>query len=203
MKTFRQTALILLFLSVFFPFIAAADTPYGVHKLELFQDRLTLKADNAEVKELFWLLERKTGIEIKYFGKADRTVSADIRNCPLDKGLHLLMKNFNHSIIYESSVGGKELISTLFIYSKEKKELPLTYDPSAGQDQTEKLQEPANPPRFHESPGGVFVQSQFPAEADPLQSMKAIDPLARFDDGRPAFDMQLSSHEIHLLAFQQ
>ena len=175
---------------VAFPLWAVAAESSSADQLHLAveQGKITVKAKNVPARQFFEELEIKSTIPINYLGKADERLSADIIDCPLATGLSLITRNFNHSIIYndtesETGVG----ISALFIFSKEK-EGGITYTTTPEHEETSREQHGSHLPQFHESPGGIAVHALTPLEADPLLSLRALDPLVRFDDGRPIFD---------------
>ncbi len=267
-------AVMVLCLMLFFPLAVNAVEGYrGKFQIEIVHERLTLKAVNASVRDLFRELEKQSGVTISYFGKEGDVISADIVDCPVDMGFDIITKNFNHSVVYEGFGNGEDLvISSLFIYSREfTGELNYTYNAentakphqkdskqysslhnsrgevsvnastpvntnsnsnrsvvhngsTMGEDQmisplviysregeggAENIDVPKSAeepiledvdesPQFFQSPGGVAVYALTPVDIDPLLSMRALDPLARFDDGRPAFDNMDLMHDQYL-----
>lgn len=154
-------------------------------------ENLTIKADNTDARLLFQLLDYKSDIRIHYFGDNDATITADIENRPLDESLGMITKSFNHSIIYGPGKAGEGLVITeLYIYSRPAKKQSLHTPTDLAKPSFQKSAAPIEhlPPQFHLSPGGIAVESGHPQNSDPLVSMNAIDPLVRFDDGRPMFD---------------
>ncbi len=167
MKMYRKAVLVLcLILSS--PFVSGAtggDT--GKLQVKIAYDRLTMTAVNVYVKDFFKELEKQSGISIRYFGNTEDVISADIVNCPLDVGLDIITKGFNHSVVYEGSANGEDLvISSLFIYSRETREEIHYVD---NLENTDKLHQKlvTQSPRHSQDPGGVTIHTLTPENAIP------------------------------------
>ncbi len=170
-------AIYILWLVLLFPVGAHAFTcNSGRLHIEIEQGIMTLQAKDVKVRDLFQELEKKSGIAIKYFGDKDDMMSADIRDCPLQTGIDIVTKNFNHSAVYTGFEKGDDLvISSLFIYSREG-DSPLNYvhNSESNENSNRNVQKQ---PRVHNGLGGVAHQVLPPLDSDPLLSMRALDPL--------------------------
>ncbi len=178
---------ILLLFTAFLYFLLLTSATAKEFLVMIQEDKLTLKADGTAMERVLREIERQSNISMKFFLTPDDVVTANLNSIPLDTGLEMLMRNFNHSLIYkQTSPGMPQVISSLFIYSRsDSSSLNLSWNQPKKIANSTAL--PQNIPEYFTPPGTPHLHNITQGDNNPFRSMMAIDPLARFGDERPDY----------------
>ncbi len=167
--------------------------PLNVH---IKQQKLTLYAERIPLSEILMEIGRQSDIKIHFSSSADETVSADLKEIPIEMGLKRLLRNYSHAFIYGKGAEKTEpVIRALFVNTKNgDADSALIWSPAKANKAASLQRMPANVAVHH---------TGAPSDRDPLQSMQAIDPLIRFEvhmnDGQPTENPLLRDpHEAYL-----
>lgn len=175
-----------------FVFIGNAVSFAGRYALEIGEDTLTLQAENAPLAEILKALEMKSNIRVKSILKPDERISADIQEIEVRQELELLLRNYNHSIVYrESASGSNSVIEAVFIYSRSgHKDSHLLF-----RSETKKGQAAVMIPELQDPGGRINAFNMTPVHGAHQSGMSDVDPLMRFKTDRPQMEpaMQMSN----------
>lgn len=164
-------------------------------QMDLRGNKLSLKAENVPLERILQEVEKLTSIKMHYSSLANHMVSVDLDNISLVKGIELLVRDYNHSVIYErSGVDGNLAIRTLFVFSASNEHMRR----NAGGNYSKKLTNREKPKTVVASYKATLaiaaLQHNIPPENDPLTSVLAMGSQTLLDDHLPIFrDNLLSS----------
>ncbi len=82
---------------------------------------LSVAAENADLQEALALIAEKAGISIKSPENFTKSITIQFDRVPLEEGLHRILKDVDHVLIFSPAVGNKEreIVSGVFVLSKE------------------------------------------------------------------------------------
>ncbi len=212
-KVIISKFLLALFAAIFFtgilflsPVEADSVTDFNsTYELTIIGQSMTLKARDAPFAAILEEIASQSGIRIESYISINDVVSANMVSIPMKLGLAKMVRNYSHSFVYaRHPEDHQEYVSRLFIYAKTgAKTGVITYI----QDNAKKNQVPQgqlSETGFLVNKAGILLYPDTPQDQDPLLSMKAIDPLMRFEianehnkmtGGRPLLNM----HERNIL----
>lgn len=92
-------------------FASAADSPGGV-TYDKARDRLTVKAQNASLRQVLGSISLKTGLEILMTPEVEKKITVSIDKKPLEKAVNELVRSqgLNHALMYNKGKKGKSLL---------------------------------------------------------------------------------------------
>ena len=115
--TLRAIGLIGLMLVLTLPITARSSvTPFNLH---IGQQNMTIYAEGVLLSDLLNEIGRQGDIRINLISSSDETVSADLKEIPIEMGLKRLLRNYSHAFIYEKIEKKPEpIIKALFVYAR-------------------------------------------------------------------------------------
>lgn len=184
-RSFSRITCWLIFL-LFFNLSAATPLFAQNFLVQISNNRLTLKTDKIPLQQVLREIEKQSGITMQLFLKPDDLVTAELNNIPLKKGLGLLLQRYNNAISYETNAQDISAITNIFVHSHLTiKDEPLQVQQSQPQGYRGNISSfsPQEP-----TPGKLALHNTNPLDNDPLNSMRGIDPLARFNHNPHSHD---------------
>lgn len=146
--------------------------------IQVTNNRLTLKTENTPLQQVLSAIETLSEIRMQFFLKADDRVTAELDDIPLEEGLDLLLQRYNHAISYRAMPDNIFTITDIVIYSRSTKaDEPLDLKLSRPQEDKQATSLTIQAPGH----GEIALHNSNPLDNDPLNSMRGIDPLARFE----------------------
>lgn len=155
------------------------------YHLEIINEKLSLQAENVPLQKVFRAIEAQSDIEVQFMLNADDYISADIIEIDIEKGLELLLRNFNHSLVYkEERGGGRATISAVYIYSRSGSATNRLFFSSEGKSpqQVVIIQE------LHDLSGRINLHNPTPLKGFQHAGMAGVDPLMRYETDRPEIE---------------
>jgi len=150
--------------------------------LQVTNNRITLKTENTPLQQVLSAIETQSEIKIQFFLKADDRVTAELDGIPLAEGIDLLLQRYNHAITYRKLSDNVFAITDIFILSRSIKtdellDLRLSKAQEDKQATVFTIQDQGH--------GEIPLYNSNPLDNAPLNSMRGLDPLARFEPLTP------------------
>jgi hypothetical protein len=154
------------------------------HLVVAGHDHLSIRAQRAALKPLLTEIARQSGIEIYLQGEPELTLSIDLASTSLERGLKRLLRGIDHAFTYRVDARNQIVVERLFVYHPLN-EGGLRRLPATGAALPGDSRQAARPDgstgftadRRPHVADGIQIHPSTPVEADPLVSMRAIDPL--------------------------
>jgi hypothetical protein len=94
---------------------------------------LTLSVENVNLKHVLTAVAEETGISVWYPKDLEKPITNDFNYLPLKQGFRRILRGMNYALIYSPSKQKKrgEVLSSVFVLSKQGSRSRQTYRPSA------------------------------------------------------------------------
>lgn len=153
--------------------------------LQVTNNRITLKTENTPLQQVLNAIETQSEIKIQFFLEADDRVTAELDGIPLAEGIDLLLQRYNYAISYRKLADNAFAITDIFIVSRTiKTDELLDLRLSRAQEDKQATVSTIQDQRHGEIP----LYNSNPLDNAPLNSMRGLDPLARFEHLTPRRD---------------